>query len=544
MNTLKRLIVARSVAVAVCIPFILFPWWYLFTVLNSHSPLFRSALVNYFIIIAVGATFGLWANRIRSLFAPHAKKIFTVLLGTAVFLYGCALFIITMYCYMHFIFESVDVSYYHISLWQLSQFKLPYIWDMPSIPIWQQHFEPILFFLVPIYWVIKNAGILVAVQALVVLSGAWPLYMDAANVLKSKYVALAISYAYLAFGGLQVGFAYGFHPIMFFPSLFIWAYYWYSRRNTGMYFVFVVLCLFVKEEISFIMMFWGLYVLLFKKEKLLGFGTITLGTLWYILCFHIIFPSFSPKEGFVYWGQYNQAYGTGVAGIITFALRNPRQFLTTLVTPNYKIETLVSIFGAFAFLPFVYPPSLLIVIPSLLEKLLSSGIAALNGTHYSAASAGVTVIASLEALRRARNNPRVQILRNNIFLGTFLFYVGFFSNVLYGCRTFALFPLGNIVSPPQENLKILHRIIKAIPDSATVGAQYVIAPHIQKPFGQLTPWPNYLNQPEYIIWDTKLPPILTEWKTVTDNLRTLSADPGYRLIVNQGGIIVFEKLHR
>jgi uncharacterized membrane protein len=454
------------------------------------------------------------------------------------------MFIVTMYCYTHYIFESVDVSQYHLSLWQLSQFKLPYIWDMPTTPIWQQHFEPILFFIVPLYWVIKNAGVLVAVQAIAVLSGAVPVYLTCYSLWKSKYVALAISYVYLAFGGLQVGFAYGFHPILFFPPLFCWLYYWYCRRNTCLYFVFVVLCLFVKEEVSFIMMFWGLYVLLFKKEKLLGAVTIAMGFLWYILCFHIIFPYFSPKAGFVYWGQYNQAYGYGVLGILKFALADPRQFLTTLVTPSYKIETVLCIFGAFAFLPFVYPPSLLIVLPSILEKLLSSGIAALNGTHYSAAVWGATVIASLESLGFVRNKPWGTRLCNTAFLGTFLFYAALFSNVLYGCSTFAIFPPGNIISPPQENIKLLNEIIRLIPANATVGAQYLIAPHIQKAFGQLTPWPNYNNEPDVVIWDTKLPPVLVEWKTVTKNLLALSKNPAYQLVVNRDGIIVFEKIHR
>jgi hypothetical protein len=110
---------------------------------------------------------------------------------------------------------------------------------------------------------------------------------------------------------------------------------------------------------------------------------------------------------------------------------------------------------------------------------------------------------------------------------------------------FAFFPPENLTPPPQDNIQLVNQIIRSIPVTATVGAQYLIAPHIQKPFGKLTPWPNYyLNEPDYIIWDTKLPPILTEWKTDAADLRALSTNPKYQLIVNHGGVIVFKKINQ
>ena len=531
------------ISTALCAAFVMFPIYYLLVLLyNPQLHFLRNTAVNYIVIMITGISFALFANNILHSLNARLKALFRTLFASALFLYGAVLVTITYYCYTHYIFESIDLSYYHIAIWQLSQWKLPYIWDMPTTPIWQQHFEPVLFFFVPIYWVIRDAGFLVIIQAFSVISGAIPLYLTAKLVLRSRFMALASAYAYLAFGGLQVGYAYGFHPIVLFPSLFLWMYFWYVRKKPFFYILFVLLCLFVKEEVSFIMLFWGLYLIFVKRDVRLGIITSTMGALWYILCFQIIFPHFSPKIGFVYWYQYNQTYGKGVTGLFMFALKQPRQFLMSFITPAGKIDMFLCLFGAFAFLPFIYPPSLIIVFPSLMEKLLNSGLAALNGTHYTAAVTGVTVVATVEALRVIRNKPWASMSRGAIFLGTVIAYVAFFSNILYGCLTFAVFPLGNIVPPPKDSIAFLNQIISLIPAGASVGAQYVIAPHIAKPFGKIFPWPNFPIGPDYIIYDTQLAPELTSNEIINDNLHKLSANADYRLVINHLGIVVFKKI--
>jgi uncharacterized membrane protein len=537
MNRIQKFVTSHAGIIAGCIGSILIIWTFLNILFFNHKE-----STNYITVVGACLFIAFFFTSYHHVLTPNLKKFFTkIFIGTLI-LYAVYLGLYIYTGYTHYVFESTDLSQYHLSIWQLSEFKLPYIWDMPSVPIWQQHFEPIILFIVPLYWMIKNAGILVIIQFLWVVGGTIPLFFVSRRIFKSTFIALSLAYTYLVFGGMQAGYFYGFHPIMFFPTLFFCMYYWYSRKNTVLYFIFVMLCLFVKEEISLVMIFWGLYLVLFKKEKYLGIGTVILGICWYILCFHLIFPYFSPKEGFVYWVQYNQAYGSGISGIFKFASHDPYAFLNTLISPHNKIDTVLYLFGAFSFIPLLYPPSLLIVVPSILEKLLSSGIASsIGSTHYTAASTGVVIIATLETLQYVRNTSWGKFLIRNIGIGSLLLLTGFFANTLYGIQTYAVPPFGTFIPPDNENIQKLSEIIQSIPDSATVGAQYIIAPHIQKPFGKITPWPHDGNEPDYIILDNILPLVLTDKPTVTKNLDMLYKNSNYTYKVYNEDIMVFTK---
>ncbi len=362
--------------------FIAFPFCYFYFALTFNNSFFANVQTTYLVIMLSGLPVAyLIEKNIKHAIQTETKQLFFLIAATGVSIYAAFLFLMTWSRYANFISEVIDVNYFHQVIWQLAEFKIPYIWGLnqPVYPAWSQHFSPILIFLAPVYWFVQDAGTLMVMQALAVISGAYPIYVIAKKFLKSRSIGVALSFAYLAFGGLQFGIAYGFHEIMFFPPLFFWAYYLYLRDKKKSYWLLILLCLFVKEEAAFIIGAWSLYLLAIKRDKFFGFTTAVMAVLWYFLCFTIIFPAFNHGQDFGYWGQYTQQGGSGITGIATSMLFHPLQFLNTLITPALKIDTFLQTFGSFAFLLFLYPPSVIIVIPSLLEKLLSSGIAMANG---------------------------------------------------------------------------------------------------------------------------------------------------------------------
>lgn len=535
----KNILFVLSILIFLSIPFA-----YLIIASKHINSILINTTFSYPLFLVIGLILALFVSKYLENKIDTGLKEYLVLgLKIIVVIYALYLFLVTYSNYNRYVSQSIDVSYYHYTVWQLSEFKIPYIWEGTTIPVWSQHFEPILFFIVPIYWLIQKAGILMILQAAFVISGAIPIYMIIRDDLKSRLNALAVSFAYLAFGGLQFGFAYGFHPIMFFPTLFLWTYYFYTHKKIKLYFLFVLLSLFVKEEVAFIMMFWGFYLLIVKKEKLIGPLTMFSGLIWYFLCFNLIFPHFN-REGFGYWGQYDQSAGKGVLGIIQFLLFKPAAFLNALITPSYKIDTIMHTFGSFSFLPFIYPVSFIFIIPVLLEKLLSSDIAGASGAHYSAAITGVTVVAVIESLHflfKRKLPQRIGSLK--VFTGILIFYVALFANTIYGYRDFALSPFVNKYASSDENIALLSEVISKIPKEASISAQYQIAPHIQKPIEKIRVGPNTPESSDFVIVDTQLLPVLTDAKTINKNLEALEKNKNYQLVVNNLGVVVFRKVN-
>lgn len=511
--------------------------------------MFRSVELNYIFIFMSGVVASLLTLKALGCNGEIEGRVKTTslqILKVLIIMYGLFLFFTTIVRYYNFSSEVIDVSYYHSVVWQLADFKIPRIWDIPSRFVWGDHFEPTLFFIVPLYWFGKDAVILMIIQAGLVISGAIPIYLTVVNKLKSQLLALSLSAAYLLFGGLQMGYAYGFHPILFFPTLFFWTYYFLERDNIKAYFFFLFLSLFVKEEVSLIAFFLGLYLFLVKRKYAIGMGTLLLSLLWYLLCFNFIFPHFTGGQGFGHWGQYGELGKGGVLGLMRNAIFQPGLFFRTLVTPRDKVETFFHIFGAFSFLPFLYPPSLLFTIPSLLEKLLSSNIARLNGFHYSAAICGVIVVSSIESLSfiLKKPPPQFKIISNPNFLGLAVLYISIFSNILYGYKPLSPLSIGREKHLQTEHKNLLYKVINSIPQEASVSAQYQIAPHINRSFGKIHSAPTENEDADYVILDTKLPLVLTSADYYIKYLKNLLSDKSYKLIVNEDEILVFKKIEK
>ncbi len=446
--------------------------------------------------------------------------------------YVLYLFILTLLRFYNFQSEAIDVSYYRVALDQFSHFQLAHIWDDPKRFVWGDHFEPILLFLVPVYWLIKSSYVLIVSQALLVLMATIPLYLAAKVKLKNFYLSLSLVWAYLLFGGLQFGYMYGFHPIIFAPFFLFWMYYFFVKKNWRMYFIFLFLSLFIKEEVSLTMIFFGIYIILTslsfrrapsvvegrKPESYLfkvGLVTVIISIFWAFLCFKIIFPYFNSGVGFGHWGQYAGAN------------------LKTLIIPAYKIETFLVSYGAFAFLPLLFPPAFIITIPAILEKLLSNNIAGLNGFHYSAVIAAVVLFAGIESLSVILRVKKVGIAGRPIFWTIIILFIALFFHFMYGYNPFY---------QPSLHADLIYKTISTIPKNASVSAQYQIAARVSRPYGQILPAPCFPENADYVIFDLKMPLVLATMDMMNRYVDELAKNKKYEIIAREDGVIVWKSV--
>lgn len=531
--------------------FLALPFIYFYADALHYLPFLNYTFVGYFVIAPSSLLFAYYIEKnIGPTLKIESKQMLFLTAVILVSVYAFYLFLVTWYMFDNFFSQGADLVYFQQYIWQLSEFKLPYIWGLtvPDYPVWSQHFSPFIALLVPFFWISHSAGLLLMEQALVVLSGTIPIYFIAKRHLHSRGVGLALSFAYLSFGGIQFGMEYGFHEIMFFPTVFLWAYYFYVTKRKYLYFFFIFLSLLIKEEVAFIVLFWGIYLILLRKDRIGGTVTAAMGLVWSYVCFSLIFPYFNQGKSFGYWGQYDQAGGSGLSGIIKGIMFNPLKFLETLVTPPLKIDMMLQTFGQFSFLLLFFPPALLIIVPSLMEKLMSSSVAMGNGAHYSAAICAVTIIATFEALPHIGKYKIVNkyIHYKNLFFTILIFYVGFFSNVLYGFIDYSLAPNHGIymleTNITDDNRQLLKQIINNIPHNATVSSNAPIPPHLNKYYKDTIMWPDTVGQEDFVLIDTQFSPAYgTSGKVYNDALDKLNKNQNYQLAFSQNGILVYRR---
>src|SRR3989344_6697660 len=173
--------------------FLATPYLYFYLRIWHRYSIFTNELFTYLIIVIFGILFSLFiAKHLPNKTGEESKNGLLLTFTGIVILYGLFIFLITVSNYNRMVSQSIDVQYFHQTVWQLSEFKVPYLygWDKPTYAIWSQHFAPILFFISPIYWLIKSAGGLMIIQAIVFISGVIPIYLTIKRYLHSRLIGL------------------------------------------------------------------------------------------------------------------------------------------------------------------------------------------------------------------------------------------------------------------------------------------------------------------------------------------------------------------
>ncbi|OGH06316.1 MAG: hypothetical protein A2171_00980 [Candidatus Levybacteria bacterium RBG_13_35_9] len=516
--------------------FCLFPFYLFYLAFYSNNSFFKNLVNNnveifylFFIVLAVLFSFLVSNYFLKSKYKPSSKFLILLFIKALIVVYGIFLVLNSFSRYVSYKSQAIDMAFFNQVIWQLSEFKLSEI-------ALSQHFSPILLIFVPFFWIAKSNSFLMLAQSIFVISAGIPLYLASKHKLQSEFLPIALVFAYLSFGGIQFGYAYGFHEIMLFPAFFFWGYYFYLKNKFKTYILFLILSLLVKEEVTFIIIFWGLYLAL-KKQYKYAISSIVIGILWYILTFHVVFPAFN-KGGFGYWGQYP---GEGLLGILQYAIFNPIEFLKTLITPKYKIDTILHSYGTFSFLSFLSPSTLIVTTPSLLEKLLSNNIAAASGFHYSAAIGAVVLVSVIEAIYNIKKKKIFEklIKNKNIFLGVIIFYVAVLANILYGYHPLSPLHIGKETGLSDAGLLYLEKAINLIPKDATVASQYYIRPHLKSPYWLVKDGPSDNETYDYVIVNTELPLVLWETEHIEKNVNKIMGEGNYEIIVNAYGTLLF-----
>jgi uncharacterized membrane protein len=324
----------------------------------------------------------------------------------------------------HYSFDSGawDLGTYEQMLWNtINSGRL--FWTAPD-PInptgffFGTHFSPILFIILPIYYLYQATETLLVLQSFVLALGALPLYWLARDELKSKIAGVVIALAYLLYAPLHGVNWFDFHTQAFVPLFFNLAFYYFTKKKWIKYLICIIFVLSVNEAMPLMVIAMGIYGLwkrrkfiteyLSKKKTtfedktaLIALSTIILGFVWFIVARKII-SSINPSLPFTMWSEF----GTDLPSIIIKMITEPLLTLE-IIFSRYAVDKffyIVELFLPLLFLSFLDPPSLFIALPWIGMSFLSNINPYITpvGYQYPAHILSIIFVSAIYGVKRLR----------------------------------------------------------------------------------------------------------------------------------------------
>lgn len=238
----------------------------------------------------------------------------------------------------------------------------------PRVCAFADHFKPLIFLYVPVFKLFPSAITLLVIQALLIVSGVFPLYILARDRLKNERWALAVVACYCCYPPV-LGTAWSFFPSVVSMSFLLWAFLMVSRKRFVAMWFFLLLTLAAKETMALPVLSFGAYLFLIEKKRIHGVVVASVALFWLIVCLHWVIPSFAPDGQYPYFKLYSDR-SSSLFGMIVDILMNPVRLFQRIFSEtifHYLLGLLMSV----AFLPLVGWRIWILSFPILAQNILS-----------------------------------------------------------------------------------------------------------------------------------------------------------------------------
>lgn len=391
----------------------------------------------------------------------------------AIFVYVAVIGSVSLLRHNNFQTQAWDMGIFTQTLWNASQGRgmVNSIEEIPNH--FGVHMSPILYLLLPGFLIFPSVYYLLIIQALALALGAWPLYLFAGKILERRDFALIFAVGYLFYPALHWVNLFDFHPVAFLVPALLASFYFFSEARRVWFWIFTAIAASSQEDAVLAVIFVGLFLAVINrrenKNRNMALCAALAALAYFIISIKIIMPYFG--GGLLRIDRY-AGLGGSAFEIAQNLFLNPLLFLKTAFGAS-KLAYFFWLFLPVAFLPFAHMPALLLLIPGLLENLLTAFQNQFSGFYqYDSMliagifTAGVYGFKSILQRWPDREPLLKWALICAIFIG-FLF------------RS----PVSPIYFPAElfksgERRQILSDIVKNIPAGVSVSAHTNIIPHL------------------------------------------------------------------
>ncbi|MBC8495034.1 DUF2079 domain-containing protein [archaeon] len=228
------------------------------------------------------------------------------------------------------------------------------------------HFNIIFIFMFPIYYLFPFTGTILFLQALSLALGIIPLYLILKEMFKESRITKIILLLYAISPIIWINNLFDFHPVIFTVPILFSVFYFLEKKNWRYYFIFLLLLIFIKENISITIFFIGLYILIFRKNRKIGLLTCLIAVIW-VLMFTNFMPNLSSTNQYFFLERFGNP-NTNLGEAITTNILHPSQVLSQI---SAEKEYILFHLKLFIVLPLA-SVSVIIAIPTILINILSS----------------------------------------------------------------------------------------------------------------------------------------------------------------------------
>lgn len=232
------------------------------------------------------------------------------------------------------------------------------------------HVSPIYYILLPGYLIFQNPMYLQIMQAVILASGAIPLYLLCRHYKLSNKFTICIVIAFFFMPAVSGGCYYDIHENCFLLPLLLWLFYSAEKRKIPLFYLFGILTLLVKEDAFIYVVFACIYFIIAKKLYFHGSMLLIISVFYF---------------GFALFLLYMQGYGAMVNRFNNFMANKNGSLLevikTVLVNPalviseSFETEKLlyaITMLAPLGFLPVFCkrPQQLILLMPFVLINLM------------------------------------------------------------------------------------------------------------------------------------------------------------------------------
>ena len=295
-------------------------------------------------------------------------------LACSLFLFAALFFTLTpcLY-YAQFNPRSFDTAVYVKPLWStlhdsfMATSVRPY-----AFHAWGDHFNPLLLFFLPFYYVWQDPRMVLILQGLVVALGVFPLFWLSQEKTKSKTLSVLIALAYVSSTSLRHLTANTFHPETVAITFLLFAFFFLEKKRIGLTLLFLFLLAICKENMWGVVAFFGIFMALKYRYVKTGLSLFVVGLSMFVVCLKYIVPHFSFTHDYSYVPRYAHL-GSSFGDIFLNLIHKPWLILQSFGIGMWKkITFLKSIFLVSGGFSLFSPLHLIVSFPLLAQSLLSN----------------------------------------------------------------------------------------------------------------------------------------------------------------------------
>ncbi len=440
-----------------------------------------------------------------------------------------------------------DLGIYDQTIWNLAHGRIWMATLVYETNGYYDHCEPILALIVPLYWLWSDVRVLLIVQALALGLGSLPIYHYARRRFTNREygnaLALVIAAAYLAYPALHNANLNDFHEVSLLPPLLGFALYGLLTGRPRVTWVFLALCLMVKEDFSVTFLMFGLYIVAFRPagfRRRDGVAVVIIAALWMLLVLYVLYPAATRGMPYPFVARRYPWLGDTPESAARVLLTRPWIMLPYL-TQTPKLLFLLRLMGPLLFLPLLGWPVIGLAIPVLVYLMLSNYEPQWSVQSYYNPPLLPTLffgqIVALERLRGWLSRPRIATDLQIGMAG--LIVVGVSASYWLdapgpGSRHF---DPGRFSITPQ--VEAANRLLARIPADASVSTIWPLVPHLSQRQRIYTVLARPKIPPDFILLEESpsaegapIYPFAAAdgWPPIYQEYRLVAADGPFRLL--------------